>query len=134
MSQIRALPNGTHHVYVRGKDAAGNWGALYAINLIVDKTAPVLGTLTATPNPTNGAATITFTAPLTEAVGLANAEYWLGTTDPGVGQGTAAPVSSSTSQAVVTVPTAGIASRRISGSTSASGTRPATGATPSTRR
>ena len=47
ISQIRALPNGTHHVFVRGQDAAGNWGALYAINLIVDKTAPVLGTPTA---------------------------------------------------------------------------------------
>ncbi|HEY3629715.1 MAG TPA: multicopper oxidase domain-containing protein [Jatrophihabitantaceae bacterium] len=110
ISQVRALTNGTHHVYVRGQDAAGTWGDLLAINLIVDKTAPVLGALTATPNPTNGAATITFTAPVTEAVGVASAEFWLGTTDPGVGRGTVVSVSVVNGQAVVLVPTAGIAS------------------------
>ena len=110
ISQVRALPNGTHHVFVGGQDAAGTWGALYAINLIVDKTAPVLGTPTATPNPTNGAATVTLTAPLTEAVGVATAEFWLGTTDPGVGHATAVSVSVVNNQAVVIVPTAGIPS------------------------
>ncbi|HZC52732.1 MAG TPA: hypothetical protein VE441_09575, partial [Mycobacterium sp.] len=110
ISQIRSLTNGTHHVFVRGQDAAGTWGPLYAINLIVDKTAPVLGTPTATPNPTNGAATITVTAPLTEATGLGSAEFWLGTTDPGVGHGTVVSVSASNGQAIVIIPTAGIAS------------------------
>ena len=26
ISQVKALTNGTHHVFVRGKDTAGNWG------------------------------------------------------------------------------------------------------------
>ena len=29
LSQVKALANGTHHVFVRGQDAAGNWGALF---------------------------------------------------------------------------------------------------------
>jgi hypothetical protein len=66
--------------------------------------------LTATPNPTNGAATVTLTAPVTEAVGVGSAEFWLGTTDPGVGHGTVVSVSVVNNQAVVIVPTAGIPS------------------------
>ena len=56
LSQVKAKPNGTYRVYVRGKDDAGNWGTLSAVELVVDKTAPTLGALTATPNPTAGAA------------------------------------------------------------------------------
>ncbi len=29
ISQVKALANGTHHVFVRGQDTAGNWGALF---------------------------------------------------------------------------------------------------------
>jgi hypothetical protein len=47
---------------------------------------------------------------VTEAVGVASAEFWLGTTDPGVGRGTVVSVSVVNGQAVVLVPTAGIAS------------------------
>ena len=61
ISQIIGLADGTHHVYVHGEDAAGNWGTPFAVDLKVDKTAPVLGALTASPNPTNGAATVTLT-------------------------------------------------------------------------
>ncbi|MGB8651309.1 MAG: hypothetical protein WCD35_11670, partial [Mycobacteriales bacterium] len=111
VSQVKALTEGTHHVFVRGQDAAGNWGPLYAVNLVVDKTAPVLGALTATPNPTGGATTVTLSAPVTEANGLARAEFWTGTTDPGVGNATALPVSIVNNQVVVTVPTAGLPTR-----------------------
>jgi FtsP/CotA-like multicopper oxidase with cupredoxin domain len=104
LSQIKALSDGTHHVYVRGEDAAGNWGSLYAVNLVVDKAAPVLGVLTATPNPTNGAANITLSAPVSDASTLATAEYWLGTVDPGVGHASAVPVSIVSGKIVVTVP------------------------------
>jgi len=58
ISQIRALTNGTHHVSVRGQDAAGNWGTTYTMNLVVDKVAPVLGAVVGSPNPTNGAASL----------------------------------------------------------------------------
>jgi hypothetical protein len=109
ISQIKALTDGTHHVYVRGQDAAGNWGTLYPISLTVDKVAPVLGVATASPNPTNGATTLTLSAPVTDASIIAAAEYWLGSTDPGVGKGASVPVSVVAGKVVVTVPLAGIA-------------------------
>ncbi|MFF1819677.1 multicopper oxidase domain-containing protein [Kribbella sp. NPDC058245] len=108
LTQVRALADGTHHVYVRGQDAAGNWGPLFAVNLVVDKTAPVLGALTATPNPTGGAAVLTLTAPVTDASLIAKAEYWLGSTDPGVGKGISVPVSVVAGKVQVTVPLASV--------------------------
>ncbi len=109
ISQVKALSNGTHHVSVRGQDAAGNWGPIYAMNLIVDKTAPVLGAVTGSPSPTNGAATLTLTASVSETT-IGIAEFWLGTTDPGVGKGTSAAFSVVGGNVVVTVPMAGIPS------------------------
>ena len=108
ISQVKALANGTHHVYVRGQDNAGNWGDLLAVNLVVDKTAPVLSALSATPNPTRGAANLTLTAPVTEG-SFSAAEFWLGSTDPGAGKGNRVPVSLVNKQIVATVPLAGIA-------------------------
>ncbi|MFK4087737.1 multicopper oxidase domain-containing protein [Kribbella sp. NPDC020789] len=108
LTQVKALADGTHHVYVRGQDAAGNWGTLFAVNLVVDKTAPVLGALTAAPNPTNGADTLTLTAPVTDASLIAKAEYWLGSTDPGVGKGLSVPVSVVAGKVQVTVPLASV--------------------------
>ena len=49
---------------------AGNWGGSFAVSLLVDKKAPVLGALSGTPNPTGGAAKLTLSAPVTEAVAL----------------------------------------------------------------
>lgn len=108
LTQVRSLADGTHHVYVRGQDAAGNWGPLFAVNLVVDKTVPVLGALTASPNPTNGANTLTLTAPVTDASLIAKAEYWLGSTDPGVGKGISVPVSVVAGKVQVTVPLAAV--------------------------
>ncbi|HEY0689648.1 MAG TPA: multicopper oxidase domain-containing protein, partial [Kribbella sp.] len=108
LTQVKALTDGTHHVYVRGQDAAGNWGPLFAVNLVVDKTAPVLGTLAASPNPTAGADTLTLTAPVTDASLIAKAEYWLGATDPGVGKGISLPVSVVAGKVQVTVPLASV--------------------------
>jgi FtsP/CotA-like multicopper oxidase with cupredoxin domain len=109
ISQIKALADGSHHVYVRGQDAAGNWGPLFGIVLTVDKTAPVLGTLSGSPNPTNGASTLTLSAPVTDASTIAVAEYWLGTVDPGAGHASSVPVSVVNGKIVVTVPLAGVA-------------------------
>jgi hypothetical protein len=113
ISQVKALTDGTHHVYVRGQDAAGNWGDLYGISLLVDKKAPVLGALAGAPNPTNGSSTVTLTAPVTEANTLGNAEFWLGTTDPGVGKATVVPVSVVNGSVVAMVPLAGIAAGTV---------------------
>ena len=107
ISQVRSLTNGTHHVFVRGLDAAGNWGTLFGVDLIVDKVPPVLGAVVGTPNPTNGAANLTLTAPVNE-LSFAAAEFWLGTVDPGVGKGIRIPVSLVGTNIVATVPLAGI--------------------------
>ena len=58
LSAITGLTEGNHRVVVRGRDNAGNWGQTYTIPLVVDRTSPTLGALSATPNPTNGAATV----------------------------------------------------------------------------
>ncbi len=119
LTQVRAMAAGEHRVYVRGKDAAGNWGSLTANNslvrLLVDKTAPVLGTLTGTPNPTAGAATLTLSSAATETpvsgyVGprFQAAEYWTGTTDPGAGKGTRVQLTDANGVVSADIPIAGM--------------------------
>ncbi len=112
LSQVKALSSGTHHLYVRGQDAAGTWGDFYAVDLVVDRTAPALtGLLTATPNPTAGALAFKVTAGVTEANSISAAEYWIGTTDPGAGHGTSASVAMNATgtQLSVDVPTGNLA-------------------------
>ena len=110
ISQVKALADGTHHVSVRGQDAAGNWGRLFAVDLIVDKTAPVLGALSRHhPTPTDGAANLTL-RPRSTRRRFAAAEYWLGSTDPGRREGhPGAGAAWSAATIVATVPLAGIA-------------------------
>ncbi|MGN6299565.1 MAG: multicopper oxidase domain-containing protein [Angustibacter sp.] len=109
LTQVKALSNGTHHLLVRGQDAAGTWGDFYATDLVVDKTAPVLSGATATPNPTGGQAQFTVSATVNEAGPVPAAEYWVGTSDPGAGHGISASVSTAGTQLSVDVPTAGLA-------------------------
>ncbi len=108
ISQVRPLANGTYHVYVRGQDEAGNWGDLAASDLTIDKTAPVLQSLQAAPNPTRGAAAVVLTAPVVNDTTFANAEYWTGNGDPGAGNATQVSVSFVNGSIVVTVPLTGI--------------------------
>jgi FtsP/CotA-like multicopper oxidase with cupredoxin domain len=89
---IAALSDGTHTIYVRGKDAAGNWGATGSIALVVDKTAPGVSALTLAPNVLNsGSVAIgaTATDPLFGGVhsNIAAAEYFIDAIG-GVGTGT----------------------------------------------
>jgi len=107
ISQIRSLSNGTHHVSVRGQDAAGNWGPIYTMSLVVDKVAPVLGAVVGSQSQTTGA--VTLTAPVSEPT-IGFAELWLGTTDPGVGKGTSVPFAIVGTNIVATVPLAGLPS------------------------
>jgi len=110
ISQVRTLSNGTHQVSVRGKDAAGNWGPVYTMNLVVDKVAPVLVSVTGSQNPTTGVVTLTAPLPVNELGGFVAAEFWLGTTAPVAGKGTSVPfaVVGTTIQAMV--PPAGLPS------------------------
>ncbi|HZC72720.1 MAG TPA: multicopper oxidase domain-containing protein [Jatrophihabitans sp.] len=109
LSEIRALTNGDHQVFLRGKDVAGNWGDTLATKLVIDKTAPVLGALTVSPNPTNGAPTVMATASVTETGMIQSAEYWFGSNDPGPGNATATQPNLPTPTTVtLTIPTAGL--------------------------
>jgi hypothetical protein len=109
ISAVRSLSNGSHTVYVRGRDAAGSWGDLFAVELVVDKVAPSLTGLSATPNPTAGAPVVTLSTTVTETGSIAASEYWIGTTDPGAGHGTSVPVTTAGSLLQIDVPTAGLA-------------------------
>jgi Multicopper oxidase len=53
LTAVQGLSNGNHTVYVRSKDAAGNWGATTSTTLVVDKVAPTTNAIVAAPNPTN---------------------------------------------------------------------------------
>ncbi len=94
LTQLRTLSEGTHNIVVHGKDAAGNWGADFVTTLLVDKTAPTLGLVAISPSPTLGAATVTVTVPYTDASAtIGAAEFWFGSTDPGVGSATPVTVA-----------------------------------------
>ena len=57
LSQVKALRDGSYHVYVRGKDAAGNWGPPFATSAWSSTRPPrCWARSTGTPNPTDGAA------------------------------------------------------------------------------
>jgi hypothetical protein len=64
-SVIAALGNGSHTVCVQGSEGAGNTSSLSAVTacatFIVDKVAPVVSTVSAAPNPSNGSGTVTLT-------------------------------------------------------------------------
>ncbi|HLF26307.1 MAG TPA: multicopper oxidase domain-containing protein [Anaerolineae bacterium] len=87
----------TRTVFVRARDAAGNWSAVASVLIergFVDTTGPNVTALTAAPNPTNGAASVTLAATATDpaaggpASNIAAAEWFEGV-DPGAGLATA---------------------------------------------
>ncbi len=104
LSTVVALTNGDHTISVHAKDAAGNWGPLSTTTLTVDKTRPGLSGLSASPNPTLGASTVTLSATATDpapaATGIRRAEWWRGA-DPGTGKATSMTVSGSGPTATV---------------------------------
>jgi hypothetical protein len=88
LSTINQLSEGTHQIYVRGRDASGNWGLASYTDLIIDKTLPAVSNVSATPNPTGVAQTTTLTATASDATSnIARAEWFEGV-DPGKGNGT----------------------------------------------
>jgi hypothetical protein len=109
LATINALAAGSHTIYVRGKDAAGNWGNYFSTNLLIDKTAPTFTGISVSPSPTLGAANVTLTvngAADTGGAGVAGGEYWIDpptTTNPAPGSGT--PFNGSTA----TIPVSALA-------------------------
>jgi uncharacterized repeat protein (TIGR01451 family) len=88
-AQVNALSSGTHTILVRGKDAAGNWGATAGGSLVIDKVRPTVTTPVASPNPTGGAASFTLTSTASDATSNITGAEWFRGTDPGLGRGTA---------------------------------------------
>ena len=113
LATIAAMSNGTHTIYVHAKDAAGNWGPTATATVVVDKVRPTVSAVTAAPNPTLGAGTVTLNATATDpapaSTGITRAEWWRGA-DPGAGNGTAMTVAGSgpTYTLSGTVPTANL--------------------------
>lgn len=93
LTTIGTLSEGTHQIWVHGKDSAGNWGAAASADLVIDKTLPAVSNLNVTPNPTGGATSVTVTADAADSVSngvnsiIARAEYYIDA-DPGAGNGT----------------------------------------------
>ncbi len=92
---IRALSNGPHTLYVHAKDEAGNWGATTTGTLVVDKTGPSVTAVSAAPNPSAGAASVTLNATATDSLSTITAAEWFTGTDPGVGNATSMTVAGS---------------------------------------
>ena len=100
LTGIQALSQGPHLIYVRGQDAAGNWGPTSSATLIIDKTGPTVGGVAVSPNPTNGAAFVALIGSATDPVNgaapasnIAAAEWFEGA-DPGAGNGTSMSATS----------------------------------------
>ncbi|MFQ5399836.1 MAG: multicopper oxidase domain-containing protein [Anaerolineae bacterium] len=94
LTTIQALAEGSHTFSVHGLDAAGNWGAVSTVTLIVDKTGPAASNAFAFPAVTNGQSVVNLTATVTDpangtaaASAIAAAEWFEGF-DPGLGLGT----------------------------------------------
>jgi FtsP/CotA-like multicopper oxidase with cupredoxin domain len=90
LSELTALSEGPHPIWVRGRDTAGNWGAAVqsaADALVVDKVAPVIGAVSLAPNPTRGAATGTVSFPVTNVGSAVGSGTWALTTSGGAAAG-----------------------------------------------
>ncbi len=95
LATINLLPVGNHTISVRGKNAAGVWGATASITYLIDKTAPTFTGITLTAaNPTlGGGVSMTVNGAVDPLVGglasgIAGGEYWIDTAAPTPGAGT----------------------------------------------
>ena len=94
VTHFALLSQGDHDIWVRGRDAAGNWGpatsgTVTVIRGATDAEGPAITAIAVAPNPTDGATVVTLTANAAD-VGLlsnvAGAEWFVGQ-DPGIGNG-----------------------------------------------
>jgi hypothetical protein len=74
-----ALKQGKHTIFVRGRDAAGNWGPFASATFVKDTLGPVSLEVKVAPSPTNAAPTLTATLDdkLKGGSAVAAAEYFL---------------------------------------------------------
>jgi hypothetical protein len=73
---------GTHTVFVRGRDAIGNWGPYATATIAIDRTGPTTSALTLAPNPSSGSVNVTLSGTASDAASgngnVVAAEYWIG--------------------------------------------------------
>ncbi|MCI4065925.1 multicopper oxidase domain-containing protein [Micromonospora sp. R77] len=101
LSELTGRADGVHQVLVHARDSAGNWGPLAAVTFTLDRTGPVTSAVTATPNPTARAASLTLSATATDALSAVTAAEWYEGTDPGAGHGHPMTVSGTALSATV---------------------------------
>jgi hypothetical protein len=107
LTELTGLGDGIHTVWVHARDAAGNWGPPVAVQFTLDRTGPAVSGLAASPNPTNGAATVALTATAADALSTVAGAEWFDGADPGAGHGNAMTVTGNALSA--TVATVGLA-------------------------
>jgi len=94
---IDLLTEGVHTFYIRGKDAAGNWGSTATATLTIDKSGPTVSNVNVVPNVAGDADNVTLTASAADALGSnVVAAEWFDGADPGVGLGNAMAASDGT--------------------------------------
>ncbi len=88
LATIQQLSNGTHTLYVHAQDNARNWNGTFAtVTLTIDKTGPSVSGVSVSPDPTQGATTVSLAATATDAYSaVAAAEWWIAP-NPGTGNG-----------------------------------------------
>ena len=85
---VASLAPGPHTIYVRGRDASGNWGPFGTATLTIEAAVPTVTGTAVSPNPTGGASLVTLTAVANDAgSNITQAEWFVGA-DPGTGNGT----------------------------------------------
>jgi hypothetical protein len=87
LAAVRSMEEGDVTIWVRARDAAGNWGAASSTTLRLDKTPP---TVTLTSGPASGQVTVDATDPVSGGVNtdIVAVEHFTGP-DPGIGLATA---------------------------------------------
>lgn len=103
---LAVLSAGTHTIYVRGQDAAGNWGAFSSATLNLDKLGPATSSLALSKNPSNGSVNVTLSATANDSANgnsnITAAEYNI---DGGTASGmTVSNTSASISSVTTTIP------------------------------
>ena len=112
---VGGLSSGSHTLYVRGQDAAGNWGNWGATVLSIDTAGPTTYGLVANPATSSGTVNVALTGSASDAAtggsSIAGAEYFLdaqGATGSGAAM-TVSPGAPSIASLTATIPAATVA-------------------------
>lgn len=104
LATINALSNGNHTIFVRGRDAVGNWGATASTVLVIDKVPPTASSIARVGATPTNATSVAFTVTFSEAVtGVSASNFTLATS--GVSGASIASVTGSGATRTVTVNT-----------------------------